>query len=91
MFDAGDAIRYAAAVLGDRVYFSARNNKVYALNAKTGEKLWEFKSKNWMDAPPIVADNKVYIGAFRSKIYVLNARTGTLESRRDKTIQDPWY
>ena len=43
VFNAGDAIRYSATVLGDRVYFNARNNKVYALNAKTGEKLWEFK------------------------------------------------
>ena len=52
VFDAGDAIRYSATVLGDRVYFNARNNMVYSLNANTGEKLWEFKTKSWMDAPP---------------------------------------
>jgi len=56
------------------------------MGRKTGAELWEFKSKNWMDAPPIVADNRVYVGAFRSTIYVLNARTGSLESRREKTI-----
>ena len=83
----GDAIRYAATVLGNRVYFSARNNKVYALDAKTGEKLWEFKSKGWMDAPPIAVENRVYIGAFPSKIYLLNARTGVLEAMRERTIR----
>ena len=82
----GNAIRYSATVVGNRVYFSARNNKVYALDAKTGEKLWEFKSKSWMDAPPIVSDNKVYVGAFPSKIYLLNARTGTLEAMRERTV-----
>ena len=72
--------------LGNQVYFNARNNKVYALDTKTGEKLWEFKTKSWMEAPPVVSDNKVYVGAFRSKIYLLNARTGELEAMRERTV-----
>ena len=54
---------------------------------KQAKNYGNLKSKNWMDAPPIVVDNTVYVGAFRSKIYLLNARTGVLESMRERTIQ----
>ena len=79
--EAGGVIRYAPTFWNNRVYFSARNNHVYALNAETGEWLWEFKSDTWMDSPPILSKGRLYIGAYTKKIHVLNATTGELESQ----------
>lgn len=36
--------------------------KLYAIDAKTGDKRWEFKTKSQTEATPAVADGKVYQG-----------------------------
>ena len=52
------------------------NCKVYCLDAKTGEKAWEFQTGSHTESSPFVADGKVFIGAGDDGLYCLDAATG---------------
>lgn len=56
---------------------STDNDKLYALDAKTGVKKWEFKTTDGRPeySSPLVADGIVYIGA-GGTLYALDAATG---------------
>jgi outer membrane protein assembly factor BamB len=44
------------------VYIGSEDNFVYALNAKTGAKLWSYNLGS-VDSSPAVVDGMVYVGA----------------------------
>jgi len=56
------------------VYIGSYDNNVYALNAATGTKLWNYTTGGGFSSPA-VANGVVYVGG--SKVYALNAATGT--------------
>jgi outer membrane protein assembly factor BamB len=57
---------------------STDNNKLYALDAKTGSKKWEFKTADGGPeySPPLVTNGIVYIGA-GGTLYAVDAATGS--------------
>ncbi len=60
----------------NKVYFGTTAGKVYALDALTGEKKWEFKAGGEVWAAPVLSDNTIFIGSFDKKLYALDALTG---------------
>lgn len=99
MMEAGstfDQLLLSPAVDEGRVYVSflvpagkASTSKVYALDAKTGDKLWGYKASSskaeQLVSSPSTADGKVYFstvtfldenGDFNSKVYALDGKTG---------------
>jgi outer membrane protein assembly factor BamB len=61
------------------VYVGSMNNKLYALNGKTGVKLWEFETGGWVfSSPAIGSDGTVYIGSAYpdKKLYAINGKSG---------------
>jgi outer membrane protein assembly factor BamB len=59
------------------------NATLYALNAATGEEMWNFRSAREREdgffcSSPAVADGMVFFGSFDFNIYALNASTGSL-------------
>lgn len=76
-------------VVNGVAYFGSMNNRIYALNAVTGQKLWEFTANNWIMTDPVIADGKLFAGSgnrfFQNKhlrgtgpnsLYALDAKTG---------------
>jgi len=54
------------------VYVGSYDKKVYALNGKTGVKLWEFETGDRVSySPAIGSDGTVYVGSNDNKIYAL--------------------
>ncbi len=52
-------------------------NKLYAINGKTGVKLWEFKTGDGVfSSPAIGSDGTVYVGSRDNKLYAINGKTG---------------
>jgi outer membrane protein assembly factor BamB len=51
--------------------------KVYCVQAKNGEKIWEFPTASHTESSPAVANGKVYIGAGDDGFYCLDAARGT--------------
>ena len=56
------------------VYVGSNDKKLYAINGKTGIKLWEFETM-W-SSPAIGSDGTVYVGSWDKKLYAINGKTG---------------
>jgi len=77
-FQAGGGILSSPVIFDDIVYFGARDNKVYALNARTGAPLWSFLTGARVDATPAVAGGAVYFPSADGLFYALDRLTGGL-------------
>ena len=54
------------------VYVGSLDNKLYALNGKTGDKLWEFETGDKVSySPAIGSDGTLYIGSWDKKLYAI--------------------
>ena len=63
-------------VAGERVCIGSLNNKVYCLNATTGDHLWDYTTGDSVYSSPAMGDGKVYVGSDDHHLYCLNATTG---------------
>lgn len=59
------------------IFVGSGDNKVYAFDANSGTKKWEFATNNEVYASPAVSNGLVYIGSNDGKMYCLDAATGT--------------
>lgn len=75
--------RGAPAVAGGRVFVGARNGSVFALEAKTGCTVWEFKAQDEVRTAVLLAPFgpegrwTAYFGDTRANLYALDAISGT--------------
>jgi len=62
------------------VYFGGFDHKLYALDASTGEEIWDepFEADGAIAGKPLVYDGKVYFGSFDRKFYALDITDGEL-------------
>ncbi|QDU81650.1 Serine/threonine-protein kinase AfsK [Polystyrenella longa] len=80
---------FHVAIVGDTVFFgSSVEDKVYALNSKTGEELWRFYMEGPVRLAPTVVDNKVYVGADDGFVYCLNSADGKLIWKKQTGTED---
>ena len=63
------------AVVNGILYFTA-SSVVFALDAKTGVKKWDFKIEGKIEESLTVANDMVYVGGGDKKVYALDAKTG---------------
>ena len=66
-FEAGDSIRTSPAVSNGVVYFGSDDNYIYAVDSKTGEEKWKFKTGD-DGSSPTVSDGVVYFGNIAKSI-----------------------
>ena len=57
-------------------YGTTREKKVYALDANSGVKKWEFLTGGAIYSSPIVSNGIVYVGSADYKLYAIDATTG---------------
>lgn len=70
---------FHVAAVGSLIYFgSSSDNKVYALDAKTGAIRWTFYTDGPVRLAPTVWDSKVYVGSDDGRVYCLDAGDGSL-------------
>jgi len=74
----GDWVRSSPAVYNGLVYVGCDDDKVYALNATTGEEVWNYTTNGDVVSCPAVAQDRVYIGSADNNLYCLEAETGGL-------------
>ncbi|AKG53627.1 cell surface protein [Dehalogenimonas sp. WBC-2] len=60
-----------------RLYYGSTDGKVYALDADSGAKVWEFTTEDKIWASPVVDDGVLYIGSFDNHFYALSADSGS--------------
>jgi outer membrane protein assembly factor BamB len=74
----GSWVASSPTVVDGVVYVGCGDNNVYALNATTGTKVWNYTTDNWVQwSSPAVVDGVVYVGSTDNNVYALNATTGT--------------
>jgi eukaryotic-like serine/threonine-protein kinase len=66
----------SVVISGNKLYFGCSDKKVYALDAATGDFIWEFLTEGEIWASPAVDNGMVFIASFDKKVYALDANTG---------------
>jgi PGF-CTERM protein len=63
------------------VYVGSEDYNVYALNATTGAKLWNYTTGGGVFSSPAVANGTVYVGGVDGNVYAIgNAAAATSQS-----------
>jgi eukaryotic-like serine/threonine-protein kinase len=87
MPDPFDFYLSSPAVASGRLFFGSGDGNVYALDAASGRKLWQFQTGDVVHASPAVADGVVYVGSWDANFYALDAVSGK-ERWRFRTGED---
>jgi len=58
------------------VYIGSGDDKVYALDATSGTKLWTFTTGGAVTSSPAVANGAVYVGSNDGKVYAFDLAGG---------------
>lgn len=67
------------SVAGGIVYVGSQDNSVYALDARSGAKMWSFPTNDQITySSPVIANGVLYIGSTDKNLYALDAHTGQL-------------
>lgn len=70
---------YHVTAVGDTAYYgSSADDKVYAIEAATGEVLWSFFTEGPVRLAPAVSEGRVFAGSDDGSLYCLKASTGEL-------------
>jgi|TARA_B110000467_G_scaffold34403_1_gene31411 outer membrane protein assembly factor BamB len=59
-------------------YGSSADDKIYCLDAATGEQRWTFFTEGPVRLAPTIADGRVFVGSDDGHAYCLDAKSGTL-------------
>jgi eukaryotic-like serine/threonine-protein kinase len=80
-FTTGDSVNYSPVVANGIVYTSSYDGNLYALNARTGQKIWNYNASILgIGSSPTVADDIVYVGSGDQNryLYAFDAYNGRL-------------
>ena len=70
---------WSAPFVSDGVVFAgAENGSAYAIDADSGETIWQFKAKQQVRTSPIVSQGVVFIGSNDNHLYALDATSGEI-------------
>jgi len=80
-YTTGGRVTSSPAVVNGVVYVGSQDRNLYAFDALTGARLWNYNTtepNDWVSSSPAVANGIVYIGGLKTKVHALDASTGTL-------------
>jgi outer membrane protein assembly factor BamB len=75
-FPAVDDGLSSAVVVGGTVYAGAHDGYLYALDARTGEKRWEFATRGRVNSTPCYRDGILVFGSTDGFVYAVRAADG---------------
>jgi hypothetical protein len=64
------------AVVDGVVYIGSTDSNLYALNAKTGDKIWNYPTGAKVSSSPAVVGGVVYVGSEDGNLYAIDSRSG---------------
>ena len=65
------------AIGSDGTVYVGSYKKLYAINGKSGVKLWEFETGDFVSSSPAIgSDGTVYVGSRDNKLYAINGKSG---------------
>ncbi len=73
-----NSILASPTVVNGTVYFGSGDHKIYAIDAKTFEKKWDYETRNKVWGSVRVEEGKVFVTSLDHSVYALDERTGAL-------------
>ena len=73
----GDDVE-SPTVAGGMAYAGSDDGYLYALDAVTGDLLWQYETGEWVHSSPMVSDGVVYVSSYDSFLYALDTASGDL-------------
>jgi outer membrane protein assembly factor BamB len=64
----------SAAVDKDLVVIGSRDDKVWAIDRKTGKRKWDFLTENKVDGSAVIVGDRIIVGSYDKKLYVLDRK-----------------
>ena len=81
-YELGDSTAGPVAVANGIVYAGALDGVTYAVNAATGQRIWQHESSSELRSPPALGDgNTLFAASADRSLYALDARTGQERAR----------
>jgi polyvinyl alcohol dehydrogenase (cytochrome) len=77
IFETAGDVSSQPTIVGGVIYFGSWDGKEYAVDAKTGKKIWEFDSGQPSRSGAAYADGVIYFADVAARLFALDARTGT--------------
>ncbi|MGV8118252.1 MAG: PQQ-binding-like beta-propeller repeat protein [Candidatus Xenobiia bacterium LiM19] len=71
-----------------RVYFGGRDGNFYALNAKTGSRVWKYTVGHDLISPSMVSGETIYVMAVNGDLLALSTKEGSLLWRYETGVKD---
>jgi outer membrane protein assembly factor BamB len=76
-FETGGIVSSPAIGSDGTVYVGSEDKKLYAINPKSGVKLWEFETGGYVGSSPAIgSDGTIYVGSNDNKLYAINRKSG---------------
>jgi outer membrane protein assembly factor BamB len=66
----------SVAVSEGRVVAASGNRRVFALDLKNGEVIWDYTLRRRIDSSPVIAGNRVLLAGSDGRVYLLELETG---------------
>ena len=83
-FPLAASVLSSPVVVGNQIFFVARNGACHALHAKSGEQLWHGDLNEAVVAAPIVSGGRMFIVTCLGTVYALDIRNGNIVWTFDK-------
>ena len=77
--DPWDMFLSSPVVAGGIVYFGSGSGIFYAIDCKTGKKVWDFETGGVIHSSPAYSDSTVFFGSWDSYLYALNSYSGKVK------------
>jgi outer membrane protein assembly factor BamB len=70
---------FSSPAVGEgRVVIGSRDGYVHCVDQNTGEKIWDFQTRDEIDSSPVIAGDRVIIGSIDGRLYTVDLKTGKL-------------
>lgn len=75
--DNGVYVSNSPTLAEGRIYVSS-DYSILAIDPRTGERLWDYRTGSWVHSTPAVNDGKAFVASEDGKLYALDAESGEL-------------
>ena len=74
----GAPIESSPLLVRNTLYYGAWDNRIHAVNARTGRQRWSFEGDDQINTSPAYWKGTIYAASYGGTVYALNARTGKM-------------
>ncbi|MBC7194685.1 MAG: PQQ-binding-like beta-propeller repeat protein, partial [Caldisericia bacterium] len=68
-FQSDGKIESSAAISGNYIFFGSNDKKIYGLNRRTGQKLWEYETQGEIQSSPAIGEGGIFVASQDHYLY----------------------